>query len=78
MCEEELAFNVQIGRRIGELRKRRGLSQSKLADLVGIGQPQLFGYEVGAVRCPVFRLRLIASAVGVPVQALIPDNHNLL
>lgn len=48
----ETNHKVRIGKRIAELRKERGLSQAKLAQLTGIqssyiGQIELGKYDVG-------------------------------
>ena len=39
-----------IGRRIQELRKQRGLSQTQLAKILGLNQPRVSQYERGDVR----------------------------
>lgn len=78
ISREEREFNERIGRRICQLRKERRLSQTALATAVGIGQPQLFDYEVGRVRCSAFRLTLIARRLNVPLRDLVPDNALLI
>ena len=39
--------NVQIGRRLADTRKSRGLTQSQLAELIGINQRLVSDYEIG-------------------------------
>ena len=54
-----------IGERIRELRRRRGMTQRELAEASGIGESALRSYELG-VRCPRSEyLVLLASALGV-------------
>jgi transcriptional regulator with XRE-family HTH domain len=60
-----------FGRRLREARKRRGLSQAKLAATVGITQTLVSDYEVG-------RLRLHAGLVVGFAQALRVTADELL
>ena len=48
-----------LGEKIKELRKKKGLSQSELAELVGVTRQALSGWENGAFRVndPNSRLR---------------------
>jgi len=48
-----ISFPVCLGRRISELREKRGLSQTQLADMAGIGRTHLSQIENGAVAARV-------------------------
>jgi transcriptional regulator with XRE-family HTH domain len=61
------AEDVEIGRKIRTLRLERGLSQSRLADGIGLSFQQLQKYESGANRVSAGRLQRIAALLGVPV-----------
>jgi transcriptional regulator with XRE-family HTH domain len=61
--------DVEIGRKIRTLRLERGLSQSRLADGIGLSFQQLQKYESGANRVSAGRLQRIAALLGVPVTA---------
>lgn len=60
-----------IARRLREIRNRRGLSQSKLAEMVGITQTLVSDYEIG-------RLRLHAGLVVKFARALHVTSDELL
>lgn len=54
MNERDEVFFLALGRRIAEARKSKGLTQRKLAEMLGIAQQTLAHYEVA-------RLKLSAS-----------------
>jgi transcriptional regulator with XRE-family HTH domain len=58
---------MEIGRKIRTLRLERGLSQSRLADGIGLSFQQLQKYESGANRVSAGRLQRVAQLLGVPV-----------
>ena len=70
-AETPSAAAQTFGRRLREARKRRGLSQAKLAAMVGITQTLVSDYEVG-------RLRLHAGLVVGFAQALRVTADELL
>jgi transcriptional regulator with XRE-family HTH domain len=61
---------VSVGAVIVEKRKRRGLTQSQLAGLLGITQNSLSRMESGEIAPKLSRLQDIADALGCPVADL--------
>jgi transcriptional regulator with XRE-family HTH domain len=61
------AEDVEIGRKIRALRLERGLSQSGLADGIGLTFQQVQKYEKGANRVSAGRLQQISDLLNVPV-----------
>ncbi len=59
--------DTHVGRRIRQRRWLIGMTQQKLAELVGIKFQQIQKYETGANRVSASRLWDIAEALGVPV-----------
>jgi transcriptional regulator with XRE-family HTH domain len=59
--------DIEIGRKIRTLRLERGLSQSRLANGIGLSFQQLQKYESGANRVSAGRLQRIAALLSVPV-----------
>lgn len=57
-----------IGNRIALLRTAHGLSQSQLAEALGISFQQVQKYEAGKNRVGAGRLQAIADRLGVPVS----------
>ena len=65
-----------IGARVRAARLMSGLSQERLADKIGVTFQQVQKYEKGANRISAAGLHSIATAVGVPVMALMaPDTE---
>lgn len=58
---------MEIGRRIRALRLERGLSQSNLADSIGLTFQQVQKYEKGMNRVSAGRLQRIAEMLNIPV-----------
>lgn len=56
-----------IGRKIKLHRMGASISQSALADMIGVTYQQVQKYETAADRVPAARLKLIADALGQPV-----------
>ena len=61
--------DVHVGKRIRQRRWLIGMTQQKLADLVGIKFQQIQKYETGANRVSASRLWDIGQAMGVPVSS---------
>ncbi|MBL6446760.1 helix-turn-helix transcriptional regulator [Fulvivirga sp. 29W222] len=60
-----------LGDRIKQLRKEMGMSQSELADRVGISYAQIGRYETKDAQPPAKTLTAIADALGVSPDFLI-------
>lgn len=60
--------DVEIGRKIRALRLERGLSQSGLADGIGLTFQQVQKYEKGTNRVSAGRLQRIADILDTPVM----------
>src|SRR3954470_4121108 len=60
--------DVEIGRKIRALRLERGLSQSGLADGIGLTFQQVQKYEKGTNRVSAGRLQKIADRLNTPVM----------
>jgi transcriptional regulator with XRE-family HTH domain len=59
--------DVEIGRKIRALRLQRGLSQTDLADGIGLTFQQVQKYEKGTNRVSAGRLQKIAEMLDIPV-----------
>ena len=57
-----------IGRLIKEYRKAQGMSQMKLAEMVGVSYQQVQKYEKDTNNISIERLRQIANALGIPLK----------
>jgi transcriptional regulator with XRE-family HTH domain len=62
--------SVEIGNKIKMLRRHAGLTQEKLAELVGVSFQQIQKYENGSTRLNTDKLQQVAHALKIPVEAL--------
>lgn len=65
-----ISFPVRLGRRLSSIREKRGLSQTQLADMAGIGRAHLSQIENGAVAARVDTLYAIATALEMPIEQM--------
>jgi len=61
----------ELGRRIYELRKAKGLTQTELGEILGFSQQQVHGFEKGTRRIPVSLLPTLATTLGVSFDELL-------
>ena len=62
--------DVQIGKKIRELRKQRGISQEALSGALGVTFQQLQKYETGHNRISAGRLWLLCRELRVPIASM--------
>lgn len=63
----------QIGKQIQELRRKKGLTQSKLADSLALNRTSITNIEKGRQKILVHTLWDLADALGVPPKNLLPE-----
>jgi transcriptional regulator with XRE-family HTH domain len=59
--------DLYVGKRVAELRRVRGISQTVLAGIIGITFQQIHKYEKSLNRISVSRLHEIATALNKPI-----------
>lgn len=64
-----------VGARISMLRVNRGMSQTMLAERIGVTFQQMQRYERGANRVGASRLSQVASVLGVSVRELFESSR---
>ena len=65
----------QIGRRVKEIRKSRGLSQADLAERIDMSVPYISHIETARKQASLTVLVLIANALKVTVDTLLSGNQ---
>lgn len=75
MTLDEKTFFKTLGRRIAELRKKQGLTQTQLGETLGVSQQQVAHFEVGRRRVPVSMLPGLARALSVSVEELLDEQQ---
>jgi transcriptional regulator with XRE-family HTH domain len=69
----QTAEKQAIGKRVAEARRRAGLTQKELADLVGVGQRAIQGWELGRSH-PYRRLAALERVLNVDRDWLLRGN----
>jgi transcriptional regulator with XRE-family HTH domain len=68
------ARDMEVGRRVRALRLERNLSQSALAERLGLTFQQVQKYEKGVNRIGAGRLQTIAEVFQIPISTLFSDS----
>ncbi len=63
-----------VGKRIEELREKRGYSQNRLAEWAGVSQTHLRRVELGEADITVGHLRLICDALGISLKDFFSES----
>lgn len=75
MTDSEVEFFKALGSRVSKLRKDQGMTQTDLAQPLGITQPMLASYEIGRRRIPASLLPSLAHELGISVGELLGEPH---
>ena len=67
---------VETGEKIRALREAKGMSQERLAELIGVSKSSIHRYESGMVEMKMLILFQIAVALGVSPEKLAPDCYS--
>jgi len=65
--------SIEIGKRIREYRKKAGLTQEKLAEMLEVSFQQIQKYENGSSKLNTDKLQMLANALSIPVMYLFPQ-----
>jgi transcriptional regulator with XRE-family HTH domain len=60
-----------IGQRVRQIRKKHGLSQTEVADTLGVHQSLVSEYELGTVRIPATVIAAFAQILKTPLDELV-------
>ncbi len=71
MHSQNTDFSKTVGQRVARLRGQQGLTQTRLADALGIKQYVIASYETGRRRIPSALLPALAQNLGVSVETLL-------
>lgn len=72
------AIDAHVGKKIRYQRWKIGMTQSTLAERIGVKFQQIQKYETGANRVSASRLWETAKALGVPITFFFEGNPELL
>ena len=65
---------MEVGKRIEELREKRGYSQNRLAEWAVVSQTHLRRVELGEADITVGHLRLICDALGISLKDFFSES----
>ncbi len=68
----------KIAQLIKELRKARGISQMKLAEIVGVSYQQIQKYEKGVNKITIGRLKQISKALDTPINLFFQSEKEVV
>jgi transcriptional regulator with XRE-family HTH domain len=74
----KIRTSKEIGFRLKQLRELAGVSQEKLAELIGVSKGQLQKYEYGKNMMNTEKLQLAADALSVAVQNFFIEGNDTL
>ena len=58
-----------------QLRKERNITQTQLAETLGVAQQTVQAYEAGSRRIPVSALPVVANTLAVPLEVLFGEQQ---
>lgn len=73
MTSKEAKYLAVFGKRVAELRHKRGLTQEQLAEKAGLAQRTIASIEQGQRWAKLSTLTKLAKALGVPRKELLDD-----
>ncbi len=68
MQKKKIKTSREIGERIKKLRKDIGISQERLAEILGVTYQQIQRYENGTNKLNVENIQIIAHALSAPIS----------
>lgn len=63
---------ARFGKKLGEVRRQKGISQEKLAELAGLHRTYVSSVERGKRNISIVNIEKLAEALGVPMARLMP------
>ncbi len=66
-------IQTRFGNRVREVRKQKGISQERLAELTGLHRTYVSSVERGERNISLLNIERLAEALEVKMAALLPD-----
>jgi transcriptional regulator with XRE-family HTH domain len=71
MTAQDNSFYQTMGKRIAQFRKAQNMTQTQLADALGVAQQTMAHYEGGRLRMPVALLPMLATLLAVSIEEIV-------
>jgi len=78
ITRDDREFFTALGARVASLRKNAHLTQTQLADTLGVSQQTVNAYELGNRRIPVSALPVLAKELGVGLDELLGESKTAM
>jgi transcriptional regulator with XRE-family HTH domain len=78
MQKRKLKTSKEIGEKIKKIRKELGISQERLAEVLGVTYQQVQRYENGTNRLNVENIQLVADALSVSVSYFFENGKTFI
>ena len=72
---EHKEFLQSVGNKIKTTRKRKGISQTKIADECGVDKSNISRLETGLGNPTIITILKVANALSVPIGKLLDDKE---
>lgn len=69
--KEKKPINLEIGQNVKQIRENAGLTQERLAELIGLGVKHLSAIECGTVGVSLTTLKQLCVLLSVPSDAIL-------
>lgn len=69
--KEKKPFNIEVGQNVKHVRESVGLTQERLAELIGLGEKHVSAIECGAVGVSLPTLRQLCVQLSVPADMIL-------
>lgn len=66
----------QIGKRLSNLRKRRGYSQAEISKLIGISRPSIAQMELGSRKISIGEMMMLAEVLNFSIDRFLSQDYN--
>src|SRR5574339_245805 len=76
MTAQDNSFYQAMGKRIAQFRKAQNMTQTQLAEALGIAQQTMAHYEGGRLRMPVALLPTMATLLAVTMEEIVGEPAN--
>lgn len=69
--KEKKPINIEVGQNVKQVRESVGLTQERLAELIGLGEKHVSAIECGAVGVSLPTLRQLCTQLSVPANMIL-------
>lgn len=76
MSDDDKRFYIKLGSKVAALRKAQHVTQTQMADTLGVSQQVIAAYETGRRKIPASLLPILTKLFAVTIEELLDLNTN--